>query len=148
MLQFIFPGDRIKNKFWETTLLFSAYQSTAAYNCENITCYKVPWDTSQSVKSILRYFSIIFSGTCSEHSRCGKRLQNSAWWALKSAGCLPVIVLKRAQREREKRKLVKTIFSLVLGHWQAIPGLLLFFFFPTCMWGSLWKSFATLFQLC
>lgn len=95
------------------------FQSTAAYNCENITCYKVSWDTSQSVQSILRYFTI-FSGTCSENSRCGKRLQNSVWALKSSAGCLPVIALKRAQREKEKRKWAKTVFSLVLGHWQAI----------------------------
>lgn len=77
------------------------------------------WDTSQSVQSILRYFTI-FSGTCSENSRCGKRLQNSVWALKSSAGCLPVIALKRAQREKEKRKWAKSVFSLVLGHWQAI----------------------------
>lgn len=77
------------------------------------------WDTSQSAQSILRYFTI-FSGTCSENSRCGKRLQNSVWALKSSAGCLPVIALKRAQREKEKRKWAKSVFSLVLGHWQAI----------------------------
>lgn len=49
---------------------------------------KVPWET--------------FPGTCSEQSRCGKRLKNSAL-TLKSAGYPPVIALKRAQREKEKR---------------------------------------------
>lgn len=139
-------SDRIKHKFWET-LLFSAYQSTTAYHCENITHYKVSWDTSQSVKSILRYFSTIFSGTCSEHSRCGKRLQNSAWALKSSAGCLPVIALKRAQREKEKRKWVRTVFSQVLGHWQARVGLLVYFFIGCMQWGRLWNGFATLFQL-
>lgn len=122
MLQCTFPGDRIKHK-----LLFSAYQSTAAYHCENITYYKVSWGTSRSVKSVLRHFSTIFSGTCSEHSRCGERLQNSAWALKSSAGCPPVIALKRAQRVKEKRKWLKTLFSLILGHWQAIVGLLVYF---------------------